>query len=256
VNGLKQYFDVLELVACTSIAEVKNQYRDLIQVWHPDKYSHNIKLQQKAEEKMKILNNAMSQIEQYYKSYGHLNDVESNQNVHVSREVDPLDKVKMLLAKRFSLTKLVVFDKELGVKWMRNPGQIVEQIPLITVTLGWLMNVKEVRHVEKKLEEFNSSGEGSTKWRLPIIDEFESLIKIGSSCGFGGEAGNSAPATRSIAKFLTEVGFKGVKYGDYWTYSKSGDMYYAVDMLTGDSYKENGNKPLNLWLVEDSNCRY
>jgi nucleotide-binding universal stress UspA family protein len=39
-------------------AELEQAYRDLVQVWHPDKYSYNSRLRHKAEEKLKEINNA------------------------------------------------------------------------------------------------------------------------------------------------------------------------------------------------------
>lgn len=39
-------------------ANLDQAYKDLVQVWHPDKYSYNPRLQRKAEEKLKEINNA------------------------------------------------------------------------------------------------------------------------------------------------------------------------------------------------------
>jgi len=39
-------------------AELDQAYRDLVQVWHPDRYSYNPRLQHKAEETLKEINNA------------------------------------------------------------------------------------------------------------------------------------------------------------------------------------------------------
>ncbi len=39
-------------------AELDQAYRDLVQVWHPDRYSYNPRLQRKAEETLKEINNA------------------------------------------------------------------------------------------------------------------------------------------------------------------------------------------------------
>ena len=45
-------------------AELQQAYRDLVQVWHPDRYSYNPRLQQKAEEKLKEINNAYESLQQ------------------------------------------------------------------------------------------------------------------------------------------------------------------------------------------------
>ena len=39
-------------------AQLKQAYHDLVQVWHPDKHSHNERLRNKADEKMKEINQA------------------------------------------------------------------------------------------------------------------------------------------------------------------------------------------------------
>ncbi|HEY3277765.1 MAG TPA: J domain-containing protein [Syntrophorhabdaceae bacterium] len=55
---LKQAYKVLELPQSASISDVKEAYRDLAQIWHPDRYSHNERLQKKALNKMKEINAA------------------------------------------------------------------------------------------------------------------------------------------------------------------------------------------------------
>ena len=53
-----KYYHVLELDPQASLEEARQAYRDLIAVWHPDRYTHNPRLQAKAEEKLKALNAA------------------------------------------------------------------------------------------------------------------------------------------------------------------------------------------------------
>jgi hypothetical protein len=45
-----------------SAAELKAAYRDLAKVWHPDRFSHDPRLQQKAQEKLKEINEAYEQL--------------------------------------------------------------------------------------------------------------------------------------------------------------------------------------------------
>jgi hypothetical protein len=52
------YYQILELKPGASKQEVKQAYKDLIVVWHPDRFAHNPRLQQKAQEKVKELNAA------------------------------------------------------------------------------------------------------------------------------------------------------------------------------------------------------
>lgn len=55
---IKQGFKILEIRETNSPEEIKSAYRDLIAIWHPDRYVHNPRLHQKANEKVKELNRA------------------------------------------------------------------------------------------------------------------------------------------------------------------------------------------------------
>jgi len=63
MSNLDRYYMVLELEPGDSVEKVKQAYRDLAFVWHPDRYSHHPRLQEKAQEKLKILNEAHDQLE-------------------------------------------------------------------------------------------------------------------------------------------------------------------------------------------------
>ena len=51
-------FDILDLDPGVSFEELKTAYRDMVNVWHPDRYAHNPRLQKKAERKLQELNAA------------------------------------------------------------------------------------------------------------------------------------------------------------------------------------------------------
>jgi curved DNA-binding protein CbpA len=57
----KRYFEILKLDSNASLSEVKQAYRDLVDVWHPDRFSHNPRLQKKAEEELEKINMAYSE---------------------------------------------------------------------------------------------------------------------------------------------------------------------------------------------------
>lgn len=54
-------YDLLGVSPGASLEEVKVAYRDLAKVWHPDRFIHDPRLQQKAEEKLKEINKAYDQ---------------------------------------------------------------------------------------------------------------------------------------------------------------------------------------------------
>jgi len=55
---IRQCYEILELNPDASIDEVQQAYKDLVNIWHPDRVSNNPRLKQKAEEKLKQINAA------------------------------------------------------------------------------------------------------------------------------------------------------------------------------------------------------
>jgi hypothetical protein len=58
MEELARCYRVLGLEPGTSLEEVKSAYRDLVNVWHPDRFGHNERLRSKAEEQLKEINRA------------------------------------------------------------------------------------------------------------------------------------------------------------------------------------------------------
>ena len=65
MDDMKRYYEILELEPGASPEEVKRAYRDLAKVWHPDRFSHDPPLQQKAQEKLKEINRAYERLSSY-----------------------------------------------------------------------------------------------------------------------------------------------------------------------------------------------
>ena len=57
-SQISAYLELLDLPDAFTEAQLKQAYHDLVQVWHPDKHSHNERLCKKADEKMKEINQA------------------------------------------------------------------------------------------------------------------------------------------------------------------------------------------------------
>lgn len=55
---LLEAYVVLEVPEGATEAQIRASYRDLINVWHPDRFQHNERLRKKAEEQTKLLNKA------------------------------------------------------------------------------------------------------------------------------------------------------------------------------------------------------
>lgn len=51
-----QCCNILDLVPPVRLEDAKQAYKDLVQVWHPDRFTHSPRLQERAETKLKQLN--------------------------------------------------------------------------------------------------------------------------------------------------------------------------------------------------------
>jgi hypothetical protein len=58
----QQCLEVLGLTPDASAQDIKAAYRDMAKVWHPDRFTHDPRLQQKAQEKLKQINDAYRQL--------------------------------------------------------------------------------------------------------------------------------------------------------------------------------------------------
>jgi len=56
------YYRVLGLEPGVSLEELKQTHKDLVKVWHPDRFADDPRLQQKAQEKLKEINEAYEQV--------------------------------------------------------------------------------------------------------------------------------------------------------------------------------------------------
>jgi len=76
------------LLPSASFGEVKAAYRDLVKVWHPDRFPHDPRLQHKAEEKLKELNTAYHHLQSFYARSGYRSPQPN------SRESKPTESAK------------------------------------------------------------------------------------------------------------------------------------------------------------------
>src|SRR5438270_13602463 len=61
-DGKVRYYRLLEVGPDVSPDEVKQAHKDLVKVWHPDRFADDPRLQQKAQEKLKEINEAYEQV--------------------------------------------------------------------------------------------------------------------------------------------------------------------------------------------------
>ena len=62
MRELSEFYRVLEVDPGASLDEIRESWRDLVQVWHPDRFRDNPRLHQKAEERIKRINTAYETI--------------------------------------------------------------------------------------------------------------------------------------------------------------------------------------------------
>lgn len=65
-DKISRCIEILGLKPNASEEEVNQAYRDLANVWHPDRFVGNPRLQKKAEEKLKEINAAYEYIKSFY----------------------------------------------------------------------------------------------------------------------------------------------------------------------------------------------
>lgn len=65
MGDIEKFYEIFGLKPGASEEDVKSAYRDLVQVWHPDRFAHNQSLQKKAEEKLKEINRAYEAIKKH-----------------------------------------------------------------------------------------------------------------------------------------------------------------------------------------------
>ncbi|MFC1877649.1 DnaJ domain-containing protein [Thermodesulfobacteriota bacterium] len=59
---MKNCYKILEIQQTASLSEIKQAYRDMIGIWHPDRHAQNPRLHEKATEKLKELNVAYNEL--------------------------------------------------------------------------------------------------------------------------------------------------------------------------------------------------
>ena len=67
-SEINRCYRVLELEPGASLEQVKQAWRELVKVWHPDRFPNDAKLQRKAQERLKDINGAYEMLEKYLTS--------------------------------------------------------------------------------------------------------------------------------------------------------------------------------------------
>lgn len=65
MSEMDKYYQILGLNPGASEEEIKQAYKDLVNVWHPDRFPNNQRLREKANEKLKEINEAYEKLKSY-----------------------------------------------------------------------------------------------------------------------------------------------------------------------------------------------
>ncbi len=76
--NLRQCFEILELDTDATMDDLNRAYKDLVTVWHPDRFSANPRLKKKAEEKLKKVNQAYDRVLSFLSSEETPQDIDHN----------------------------------------------------------------------------------------------------------------------------------------------------------------------------------
>lgn len=66
MNTYADYLNILELSENASLEDIKNSYRGLVRIWHPDKFESNENIKKRVTEKVKKLNEAYDYLRKNY----------------------------------------------------------------------------------------------------------------------------------------------------------------------------------------------
>ena len=66
LNNLQDWYHTLDLEPGATLADVKRSYRELVKVWHPDRFAHDPALERKGQEKLKRINLAFELLKKFF----------------------------------------------------------------------------------------------------------------------------------------------------------------------------------------------
>ncbi len=77
---LQKHLENLELPTGSSLDEIKASYRELVQIWHPDRFHGNSKLQERAHQKLQKINESYEALKDYCEHNGNRTPIDSSQD--------------------------------------------------------------------------------------------------------------------------------------------------------------------------------
>src|SRR5215475_10227162 len=149
MKSVEQCLEILGVTPNTTPDQIKVAYRDLVRVWHPDRFVHDKRLQQKAEEKLKEINEAYEQLQS---AFAH---AESRQaQASATSEIKPTRRTSVSRSRRSKIPPRSPSPKKAKLNilsWPRLRAAILLLLPLAALTV-WLMEPARVPDHGKRLD--------------------------------------------------------------------------------------------------------
>ncbi len=119
MTSVEKHYRTLGIEPGASLKEIKEAYRDLASVWHPDRFTNNSRLQEKAQEKLKEIN----------ASYEYLRTYSANEQPRLM-EITVLPQTVQLNLGESQVFRLLGLDQNRNpinishIEWRTNGGKI------------------------------------------------------------------------------------------------------------------------------------
>ncbi|MDR4493431.1 MAG: DnaJ domain-containing protein [Nitrospirales bacterium] len=153
---VKNFYAILEVHPNATQDEIKHAWRELLQVWHPDRFVHNPVLQKKATEKTKDINEAYEVLgnplnrqsydskRRSHKDFRSKTEKPTQEEKTITECPNPSCRTKLRVAKISEPIKIFCpnchwsfnFDAERGAKMTFEQGKIYQRLKSKTFYLG------------------------------------------------------------------------------------------------------------------------
>jgi hypothetical protein len=130
MSSLRDHFQTLGLTENASLDDALASYKDLVRVWHPDRFGHDARLRKKAEEQTSRINVAMAQVREFFKNPSAYRRQNEPQATHRSAPPTSAPPVAPSLG------------KALAVHQRRGVSLAHIAFGLLVLQLGWWMSIE------------------------------------------------------------------------------------------------------------------
>lgn len=86
-------YRILGIQPGASWQELRQAYKSLVNIWHPDRFQQNVRQRKLAEEKTKEITQSYQELAEYYKKYGALPRRIDTTETYITPDIDPLDSM-------------------------------------------------------------------------------------------------------------------------------------------------------------------